>query len=153
MKRSPEDIQSEFDKEGASRSPIQIEDIVIGSNAKEELLTFLQKKCWNHPVIVCDRNTYEAAGRLLADELRAGGIKASKVIIPEHEAGTAAADERTLVYTLINLAEETDVIIAAGSGTIHDITRFAACQRGLPFISFPTAPSVDGFTSAGRRSY
>ena len=150
MKRSPEDIQSEFDKEG-SRSPIQIEDIVIGSNAKEELLTFLQK-CWNHPVIVCDRNTYEAAGRLLADELRAGGIKASKVIIPEHEAGTAAADERTLVYTLINLAEETDVIIA-GSGTIHDITRFAACQRGLPFISFPTAPSVDGFTSAERRSY
>ncbi len=87
MKRSPEDIQSEFDKEGASRSPIQIEDIVIGANAKEELLRFLQKKCWNHPVIVCDRNTYEAAGRLLADELRAGGIKASKVIIPEHEAG------------------------------------------------------------------
>ncbi len=149
MKRSPEDIQSEFDKEGASRSPIQIEDIVIGANAKEELLRFLQKKCWNHPVIVCDRNTYEAAGRLLADELRAGGIKASKVIIPEHEAGAAAADERTLVYTLINLAEETDVIIAAGSGTIHDITRFAAYQRGLPFISFPTAPSVDGFTSAG----
>ncbi|GAA0131830.1 MULTISPECIES: sn-glycerol-1-phosphate dehydrogenase [Bacillus] len=149
MKRSPEDIQSEFDKEGASRSPIQIEDIVIGANAKEELLRFLQKKCWNHPVLVCDRNTYEAAGRLLADELRAGGIKASKVIIPEHEAGAAAADERTLVYTLINLAEETDVIIAAGSGTIHDITRFAAYQRGLPFISFPTAPSVDGFTSAG----
>ncbi len=81
--------------------------------------------------------------------MRAGGIKASKVIIPEHEAGAAAADERTLVYTLINLAEETDVIIAAGAGTIHDITRFAACQRGLPFISFPTAPSVDGFTSAG----
>ncbi|MGV7067073.1 sn-glycerol-1-phosphate dehydrogenase, partial [Bacillus velezensis] len=45
MKRSPEDIQSEFDKEGASRSPIQIEDIVIGANAKEELLRFLQQKC------------------------------------------------------------------------------------------------------------
>ncbi len=43
MKRSPEDIQSEFDKEGASRSPIQIEDIVIEANAKEELLRFLQK--------------------------------------------------------------------------------------------------------------
>ncbi len=125
MKLSPADIQSEFDREGGSRSPIQIEDIVIGATAKEELLRFLQKKCWKHPVIVCDRNTYEAAGRVLADELKAGGVKAAKLIIPEHEAGTAAADERTLVYTLINIAEETDVIIAAGSGTIHDITRFA----------------------------
>ena len=40
MKRSPEDIQSEFDKEGASRSPIQIEDIVIGANAKKSFSDF-----------------------------------------------------------------------------------------------------------------
>lgn len=39
-------------------------------------------------------------------------------------------------------------MIAVGSGTIHDIVRFAAFQRDLPFISYPTAPSVDGFTSA-----
>ena len=64
---------------------------MIGATAKEELLRFLQKKCWKHPVIVCDRNTF--TGRVLADELKAGGVKAAKLIIPEHEAGIAAADE------------------------------------------------------------
>jgi len=42
---------------------------------------------------------------------------------------------------------EFDYIVAAGSGTIHDITRVIANDTGKPFISFPTAPSVDGFVS------
>jgi glycerol-1-phosphate dehydrogenase [NAD(P)+] len=42
-----------------------------------------------------------------------------------------------------------DLVIAAGSGTLHDIARFAAYTTGLPFVSVPTAPSVDGFTSKG----
>jgi glycerol-1-phosphate dehydrogenase [NAD(P)+] len=40
-----------------------------------------------------------------------------------------------------------DVLIAAGSGTVHDITRYVANKRGVPFVSVPTAASVDGFSS------
>jgi len=40
-----------------------------------------------------------------------------------------------------------DYFIACGSGTIHDITRMTAFKRNAPFISYPTAPSVDGFVS------
>src|SRR5690606_41679685 len=36
-----------------------------------------------------------------------------------------------------------------GSGTIQDITRFCSGKIGKPFISIPTAPSVDRFTSLG----
>ena len=39
-------------------------------------------------------------------------------------------------------------MIAVGSGTIHDITRYCAYQLGVPFVSCPTAASVDGFCSS-----
>ena len=39
-------------------------------------------------------------------------------------------------------------MIAVGSGTIHDITRFCAYTKGIPLVSCPTAASVDGFCSS-----
>lgn len=32
-------------------------------------------------------------------------------------------------------------------GTVHDITRYCSTERGIPFISIPTAASCDGFCS------
>ena len=34
-----------------------------------------------------------------------------------------------------------------GSGTLCDLTRFASHRIGRPFVSLPTAPSVDAYTS------
>ncbi|MCI4140216.1 iron-containing alcohol dehydrogenase, partial [Bacillus vallismortis] len=67
----------------------------------------------------------------------------------ENEAGDVTADERSLIHEQIHTKKTTELMIAVGSGTIHDIVRFAAFQRNLPCISYPTAPAVDGFTSAG----
>ena len=39
------------------------------------------------------------------------------------------------------------VLIAFGSGTIHDLTRYTAFKLNIPFLSVPTAASVDGFAS------
>ena len=44
-------------------------------------------------------------------------------------------------------AEKPDVLIACGSGSVHDIVRYTACEKKLPFLSYPTAVSVDGFVS------
>ena len=40
-----------------------------------------------------------------------------------------------------------DLILAVGSGTVHDISRYVAFQYKIPFISVPTAASADGFVS------
>jgi len=39
-------------------------------------------------------------------------------------------------------------LVAVGSGTVHDITRYIASKRKIPFVSCPTAASVDGFCSS-----
>ena len=40
-----------------------------------------------------------------------------------------------------------DVLVAIGGGTIHDLTRYAATEYDIPFVSVPTAASVDGFAA------
>ncbi|MEO8137524.1 MAG: sn-glycerol-1-phosphate dehydrogenase [Betaproteobacteria bacterium] len=41
-----------------------------------------------------------------------------------------------------------DALIAVGSGTINDLAKFTAAKDGKPFAVFPTAPSMNGYTSA-----
>ena len=57
------------------------------------------------------------------------------------------ANEISTAQVLSELADDVEVIIAVGAGTIHDIARFCAHERGCRFISCPTAASVDGFCS------
>lgn len=57
------------------------------------------------------------------------------------------ADEKSTAEVLAKLEDDIEVLIAVGSGTIHDIARFCAHERGIRFVSCPTAASVDGFCS------
>ncbi|MDR2202572.1 MAG: iron-containing alcohol dehydrogenase [Clostridiales bacterium] len=57
------------------------------------------------------------------------------------------ADE-TAVETVRRALLDVEVIVALGSGTITDICRYSAAAANLPFISVPTAPSMDGYASS-----
>lgn len=58
------------------------------------------------------------------------------------------ADNHGVAMALNRIPEECGYLIAIGAGTIHDITRYCAYERHLPFVSCPTAASVDGFCSS-----
>ena len=58
------------------------------------------------------------------------------------------ADNHGVDLAMAKLSENCDYLIAVGSGTIHDITRYCAYKKGIPFVSCPTAASVDGFCSS-----
>lgn len=86
---------------------------------------------------VYDRNTYQAKGltRPYADQ--------EIILNPEN----LHANEIATAQVLKQMEPDIDVLIAVGSGTIHDITRYCAHERGIPFVACPTAASVDGFCS------
>lgn len=63
-----------------------------------------------------------------------------------HSAGLHA-NEISTAEVLAKLDADVEVIVAVGSGTIHDIARYCAHDRGIRFVSCPTAASVDGFCS------
>jgi glycerol-1-phosphate dehydrogenase [NAD(P)+] len=134
---------------GNPHNYIPIEKISIGKGALAEAAAYLQEKAFKKGVIIADEKTFAAAGEGLSQSLDRTGIKLIVSLIRPDENGDVAADEKSLVQALLEIPSDTDVIFAVGAGTLHDIARFCSAKMDIPFISVPTAPSVDGFTSIG----
>jgi glycerol-1-phosphate dehydrogenase [NAD(P)+] len=134
---------------GNHHNHIPIETILVGHHVLEELVSYIEKKEFKQPVIIADKNTFHAAAEKLSRQLMDVNINFSRSLIKPDENNDVVADEISLVQALLEIPDETDVIVAVGAGTIHDIARFCSAKTGVPFISVPTAPSVDGFTSMG----
>lgn len=134
---------------GNHHHPIPIEKILVGNGALGKIVSYLKDKSYNHAVIIADHNTFQTAGKSLSNNLSNANITFSTCLIQPDENNDVIADEISLVQAILEISRETDVLIAIGAGTLHDITRFCGAKMGIPFISVPTAPSVDGFTSMG----
>ncbi|MBS4208270.1 sn-glycerol-1-phosphate dehydrogenase [Bacillus sp. FJAT-50079] len=134
---------------GNKHNLIQIEEIVIAKDALDQLVTFLQKKAFQHVVLVVDEQTYKAAGEKLSNLLHTAGFQHTVCKVDPDENGDVMADEKVIVQALLGTPREADVLLAVGAGTLHDVTRICSEKTKTPFISIPTAPSVDGFTSLG----
>ena len=89
-------------------------------------------------VAIYDSNTYK-----ISDTIHPRATK--EIILP---AENLHANERGVELAMREIPENCDYLIAFGSGTIHDITRYCAYLLGIPFVSCPTAASVDGFCSS-----
>ena len=89
-------------------------------------------------VAVYDENTYAAT----ADRRPAVDFE---VILDPRD---LHANEHGVDLLQSKLPEQADVLIAIGSGTVHDITRYCAYVNGAQFVSCPTAASVDGYCSS-----
>ncbi len=89
-------------------------------------------------VAVYDENTYKATADRHPD--------ADLEIILNTE--NLHANEHGVALLSKQLPQNTQILIAVGSGTVHDIVRYCAYDRNIDFVSCPTAASVDGFCSS-----
>jgi len=118
---------------------VSIRRIVIEKNCLPDLDTHLAdlgisgKTCG-----VYDSNTYKAAGFLRPKT-------DYDVVLPSIN---LHADERAVKQLTDSMPPDVNVLVAVGGGTIHDITRYSTAQKGICFVSAPTAASVDGFASS-----
>jgi glycerol-1-phosphate dehydrogenase [NAD(P)+] len=118
---------------------ITVKGVWIESGAVRHLDELLAG--YQHPVLLCDANTRQAAAasmqqyfeKLEVLEVTGEDIHANDIYVDKVQAA---------------LTDQADILVAVGSGTIHDLTRYVAYRRGLNFISVPTAASVDGFVSS-----
>ena len=96
--------------------------------------------------LFADDRAWAAAGPQTEAALHAAGIATRRHILratPRPKPTTDLAD--TLGAAL--MPGETPVAI--GSGVMNDVVKYAAFQRGLPYLCIATAASMDGYTSAG----
>ena len=118
---------------------MQTEFSVIESGALYVLNGYLSKYgLTGYTVAVYDENTYRATSD------RHPKVDKEVILDPED----LHANEHGVAYLMENLPKNAELLIAVGSGTVHDLTRYCAYELGIDFVSCPTAASVDGFCSS-----
>jgi len=137
-----------FDEE--TLRAIDINPLLVEAGAIQAVAPYIKEQNYSQVVIAADAITYDIAGKSLEESIAAQGISVHATILKADRQGDVIADEASIVQLLLDIQQrKAQVVIAAGSGTIHDISRYAAYTAGIPFVSVPTAPSVDGFNSKG----
>jgi len=133
-----------FDCTCGERHELPIERCTIGPNAARDLATFARERCGQRCLVVADENTLDAAGDAVHDALHDAGI---------------AIDEKTYGATPFEATQEqadivahagqhVDFYVAIGAGTLCDLAKDAASRQHKPVLLYPTAASMNGYTSA-----
>ncbi|MEW5816289.1 MAG: sn-glycerol-1-phosphate dehydrogenase [Spirochaetota bacterium] len=91
--------------------------------------------------VVSDKNTEEALGKRVKTSL-----SQYAKIIPICLRNKVHSDLRT-AQEVISASKDSQAIIAVGAGTINDLCKYAASSTKKPYVVFPTAPSMNGYTS------
>lgn len=124
--------------------PVSLRRLVMEEGALERLPEVIASLGdYSSVVMICDEHTYLAAGKRVEALCRL-----SQTICLQIPAdGVLHASEEVVDYVRGAMGP-CDLLLAVGSGTIHDITRYMATEMSLDFVSLPTAASVDGFLSS-----
>ena len=122
----------------AESRAVVIEDSLDGQEADRVAALDLGHRV----AVVSDLRTREALGRRVERAL-ASRFAVQSIVIPD----VPRADAETVARLGAALDPATDVVIAVGAGTLNDLCKMAAFERGLPQLVFATAPSMNGYTS------
>ena len=120
--------------------------IDIGRGALQRLPEMLRGLGFHKAYLAADVNTWEAAGKEAAAILSAGCFAFESFVLPDPE---LVPDEAAVGALLLHMPEDADVVLAVGAGTMNDLCKYVSRLKGLPYVILATAPSMDGFVSAG----
>ncbi|GIK88529.1 MAG: 3-dehydroquinate synthase [Betaproteobacteria bacterium] len=123
---------------GVAIQAIAIEPTLDGEEADRVAALALGRRF----AVVSDATTRRVLGERVERALRAVGA-VEPVVLP----GAPHADAATVARVRAWCAAA-DALVAVGSGTINDLAKAAAAADGKPYVVFPTAPSMNGYTSA-----
>lgn len=124
---------------------LAVKEVILEEGALQRIPGILRQEAYrqyHNYVMICDENTYQAAGKEVEKLIE--GIKIIKLESQNLHANEIGVEK---IQKILDSMKEIDCLIAVGSGTIHDLTRYHAYKKGIPFISVPTAASVDGYVS------
>ena len=121
-----------------------LRECVIRRGAVRELPGILGKYGAGKPFLLCDRDTYRAAGERVTSVLGESGIPFTLHVV---ERTKPAPDERIVGEAVMFCPPDADAVVAVGSGVLNDTGKILSAARGIPDIIVGTAPSMDGFAS------
>lgn len=124
---------------------VAIDDVIVGKGVLSQLPDIIAGYQGQKPFLLADRNTYQAAGKAVADILQRSHIPFSQFVF---QSDALEPDEKAVGAALMHFDQSCDVIIGIGSGVINDIGKILSATSGRKYIIVATAPSMDGYASA-----
>jgi glycerol-1-phosphate dehydrogenase [NAD(P)+] len=122
---------------------MQNSQVFLSGQVDQQIAAYCHAHGFQHLLLLADERTYSAWGKKVKQLLQAAALDVQPVIL----AGDVVPDEQRIVEILLSMDATARTFLAVGAGTITDLARFVSCKVHQPFLSLPTAPSVDGFTS------
>lgn len=123
--------------------------LLVGSGVLREVAAVFNAQFpGRRAVIIADERTFALAGRVVAGGLAAAGVGCAAPFIFRDPA--LYAEFRFVEELEASLRQHDAVPVAVGSGTINDLTKFAAHRAGRDaYLCVATAASMDGYTAFG----
>ncbi len=98
--------------------------------------------------VLMDIRTREAVGAEAQATLSHAGWEATEVLVPDRPDGSSPVCDDLTKDSLAGSAASADLIVSVGSGVISDLGKWLGFEMHIPFVSFATASSMNGYTSA-----
>ena len=125
---------------------VPIKKVVTEKGALNSLSEFVSSLVKGKQLLVLsDDITYEVAGKKCAEILNEKYEVTSLVLTPK-ESKTVQAEEKYLPGIFEQLQGK-NAILTVGTGSITDMGKYVAGKLNVPAICFPTAPSMNAYTS------
>ncbi|MBA3817302.1 MAG: iron-containing alcohol dehydrogenase [Deltaproteobacteria bacterium] len=122
----------------AETRSVVIEDSLVGAEAELLVALGLGRRL----ALIADAHTFAALGERV-ERAVAGRFAVQRIVLD----GAFDADVETIARLGAVIERGVDAIVAVGSGTINDLGKMVALERGIPQVVFATAPSMNGYTS------
>ncbi len=123
-----------------------IKDIAIYKGAIYKLSKINENLGSNYKkgLIIIDSFLNSLIGDLIRYSLREGNIKFDLCLFDTPQ---VLPNEESIVKIMVDMDGTIDFLVAVGSGAVNDLARFVGSRCNIPYISIPTAPSMDGYSA------
>lgn len=115
----------------------------VGKNNLGEIGGLIAKTGYTNVILLFGSNIYSLIGDKIMSSMQRAGLN----ILERYE------PDDNQIECLMNFAfaipNRTQLIVGIGGGKVLDVAKYVGFLNDLPFISIPTSPSNDGFSSSG----
>jgi glycerol-1-phosphate dehydrogenase [NAD(P)+] len=115
----------------------------VGKNNLCEIGDLIAKTGYNNAILFFGANIYNLIGDTIVNSIQQAGLSILECYEPDDN------QIECLTNFAFSIPNKTQLIVGIGGGKVLDVAKYVSFLNDLPFISVPTSPSNDGFSSSG----
>lgn len=139
-----------FDCECGRKHSVPLREVIYAPAAAAQLPQLVRRLVpgADRITLLADKRTYAAAGSACENSLRNAGLAVQTLIVRDPAPETSPVCDDLTLRSLQPLMPPTDMLLAVGAGVISDLTKWLAHENSLPYMTFATAASMNGYASS-----